>query len=305
MANMNRLPPLAALRAFEAVARLGSVSKAADELHVTHGAVSQQLRVLEDTLGVSLFLRHGKRLSVTEDGRMYALRLRMALADLAEATDDVLALPREDELVLAVLPSFAAHWLVRRLPGLMRAQPALKLTLRASLEMVDFQVERVDAAIRMGAGGWEGLTQLPLFTDELLAVAAPSFNGGVLPHTPQEILACPLIRSVEGWGHWLNAAGLPTQTLNGPMFTDSNLVIEAVRQGQAITLTRRSLAHDLLQSGELVQLGELTAPYATPYWLVWPSRSQGKAKVQMFAEWLEGEIADYLRAIGGALPSNR
>ena len=84
MANMNRLPPLAALRAFEAVARLGSVSKAADELHVTHGAVSQQLRVLEDTLGVSLFLRHGKRLSVTEDGRMYALRLRMALADLAE-----------------------------------------------------------------------------------------------------------------------------------------------------------------------------------------------------------------------------
>lgn len=110
---------------------------------------------------------------------------------------------------------------------------------------------------------------------------------------------------MEGWGHWLNAAGLPTQTLNGPMFTDSNLVIEAVRQGQAITLTRRSLAHDLLQSGELVQLGELTAPYANPYWLVWPSRSQGKAKVQVFAEWLEGEIADYLRAIGGALPSNR
>ena len=97
------------------------MGKAADELHVTHGAVSQQLRVLEDTLGVSLFLRHGKRLSVTEDGRMYALRLRMALADLAEATDDVLALPREDELVLAVLPSFAAHWLVRRLPSLMRA----------------------------------------------------------------------------------------------------------------------------------------------------------------------------------------
>lgn len=126
-----------------------------------------------------------------------------------------------------------------------------------------------------------------------------------MPHTPQEILACPLIRSVEGWGHWLNAAGLPTQTLNGPMFTDSNLVIEAVRQGQAITLTRRSLAHDLLQSGELVQLGELTAPYANPYWLVWPSRSQGKAKVQVFAEWLEGEIADYLRAIGGAQPSNR
>ena len=84
------LPPLAALRAFEAVARLGSVGKAADELHVTHGAVSQQLRVLEDTLGVSLFLRHGKRLSVTEDGRMYALRLRMALADLAEATHDPL-----------------------------------------------------------------------------------------------------------------------------------------------------------------------------------------------------------------------
>ena len=99
---------------------------------------------------------------------------------------------------------------------------------------------------------------------------------------------------MEGWGRWLNAAGLPTQTLNGPMFTDSNLVIEAVRQGQAITLTRRSLAHDLLQSGELVQLGGNIAPTPTPTgW--WPSRSQGKAKVQVFAEWLEGEIADYLR----------
>ena len=109
---------------------------------------------------------------------------------------------------------------------------------------------------------------------------------------------------MEGWGH-LNAAGPPTQTLNGLMFTDLQSVIEAVRQGQLITLTCRSLAHDLLQSGELAATGELTAPYANPYWLVGLCRSQGKAKVQVFANGWKAKSPDYLRAIGGALPSNR
>ena len=117
-------------------------------------------------------------------------------------------------------------------------------------------------------------------------------------------MACPLIRSVEGWGHWLNAAGPPTQTLNGPMFTDSILVIEAMRQGQAITLTRRSLAHDLLQSGELVQLGELTTPYANPYWLVWAQPQPGQqAKVRCLRNGWKAK-SPILR-FGGALPSNR
>lgn len=294
---MKNLPPLASLRAFEAVARLGSVVKAAAELHVTHGAISQQLRSLEDFLGMSLFARHGKRLAITDDGRIYAMRLRMALGDVASATNDVLSLPRADELIIAILPSFGTHWLIRRLPRFMALHPELKITLRASLELVDFQLDRVDAAIRMGPGGWEGSAQSRLFVDELVAVAAPGFNGGMLPATPAQILEAPLIRSVESLSNWLGAAGLPDKELCGPVYSDSNLVVEALRQGQGVALTRRSLVHDLLRVGELVLLSQITVPYQNPYWLVWPTRSQGKAKLELFSAWLKGEVQNYLAEI--------
>lgn len=300
---MKNLPPLPALRAFEAVARLGSVVRAADELHVTHGAISQQLRVLETHLGIALLTRQGRRLKVTEDGRVYALRLRMALADIAEATDAMLSLPRPDELVVAVLPSFGAHWLVRRLPHFQAAHPGLKLTLRAGLELVDFDVDRVDVAIRMGPGGWEGASQKELFYDELIAVASPHFNGGRLPRTPADILAAPLVRTVESWAPWLAAVGQSNAVLSGPIFNDSSLIIEALRQCQGVTLTRRSLAHDLIASGELVQLSEVTTRYANPYWLVWPLRSNGTAKLQAFADWLVAEVAAYRQVVEGATGS--
>ena len=290
---MEKLPPLPALRAFEAVARLGSIIKAADELHVTHGAVSQQLQALEDHLGLPLFTRQGRRLSLSEDGRIYALRLRMALGDIATATAEVLSQPRTDELVIAVLPSFGAHWLARRLPRFLATHPQLRVQLRASLEAVDFSLERVDAAIRLGPGGWDGTSQIRLFEDDLLVVASPRFNGGQLPRTPAEIIASPLIRSVESWSNWLAAAGLADASLHGPVYNDANLVVEAVRQGQGITLARRSIVHDLLCSGELVQLSPITAPYANPCWLVWPTRSEGTAKLTSFSRWLKEEIAAY------------
>ena len=307
ISNMKNLPPLPALRAFEAVARLGSVVRAADELHVTHGAVSQQLRVLESHLGISLLTRQGRRLKVNEDGRVYALRLRMALAEIAEATDAMLSLPRPDELVVAVLPSFGAHWLVRRLPRFTAQYPALKLTLRAGLELVDFDVDRVDVAIRMGPGGWEGASQKELFYDQLIAVASPQFNGGNLPRTPAEILAAPMVRTVESWAPWLAAVGLSHVPVSGPVFNDSTLVVEALRQCQGVTLTRRALVHDLIAQGELVQLSDVVANYANPYWLVWPTRINGTAKLQMFSEWLVAEMAAYLQEVSvasqGVLPA--
>jgi LysR family glycine cleavage system transcriptional activator len=302
---MKPLPPLPALRAFEAVARLGSVVKAADELHVTHGAISQQLRALEEFLGLSLFQRHGRRLAITEDGRIYALRLRLALGDISSATADVLALPRADELIVAVLPSFGTHWLLRRLPAFRAAHPDLKLTLRAGLEIVDFQVDRVDAALRMGPGGWEGTSQERLFEDDLVAVAAADFNGGKLPRTPAAIIRAPLIRSVESWSGWLAAAGLPDSVPEGPIYTDSNLVIEALRQGQGVTLTRRSLVHDLIRGGALCQLSAIAVPYANPYWLVWPPRSAGTAKLAAFADWLAGEVRTYLAEVALAEGAQR
>ncbi|TRX73769.1 transcriptional regulator GcvA [Pseudomonas mangiferae] len=292
---MNALPPLAALRSFEAVARLGSVTRAAAELHVTHSAVSQQITQLEDALGVALFLRVGRGLHLSEDGRLYALQVRQGLAGLADATRLVRARPRQDELVIAVLPSFAQHWLIPRLPRFRDRHPHYRIRLQASLAIQDLRQGLADVAIRMGQGNWDGLAQHRLFDDELLMVAAPHFAGGQLPRTPAEIRACPTIRSNEAWQAWCDAAGLdiPDDVSGSLWVNDSNLSLEAVRLGQGVALERRSLVDAALQRGELVALTDIRVPYPYPYWLVWPQREAARAKQQAFTDWLLDEVARY------------
>ncbi|MFV0664301.1 transcriptional regulator GcvA [Denitromonas sp.] len=296
---MQRIPPLPALRAFEAVARLGSVVKAAGELHLTHSAISHQLRSLENMLGLRLFDRHGKRLTVNENGRVYAMQVRHALSDLSRATDTALAQPREDELVVGTIPSFGAHWLIPRLPHFTSAYPGLKVSLRAGLQVADLDAEGIDVAIRMGHGGWDGVQQRELFADRLVAVAAPHFNGGRLPRTPTEVLSAPLLLSIENWRPWQEAAGLPANALHGIHFNDSNLVLEAARLGQGVALSRLSLVHGALLDGRLVQLTKISVPYPNAYWLVWPARSAGRARVEHFGQWLDAEIAAYLANVMG------
>ncbi|MDF3932667.1 LysR substrate-binding domain-containing protein [Pseudomonas citronellolis] len=292
---MSAYPPLSALRSFEAVARLGSVTQAAAELHVTHSAVSQQLRQLEELLGVTLLQREGRGLRLSEEGRLYALQVRRALRDIAEATRLARARPSEGELVIAVLPSFAQQWLLPRLPDFRARYPQYRLRLLASLEVIDLRQGLADVAIRIGQGHWEGLAQQRLFDDELVAVCAPHFNGGRLPKTPREILASPLVHGFETWLPWCQAAGVAVPADEG-VFTinDSNLVVEALRLGQGVAVERRSLVAGAMARGELVQLGDIRAPYAYPYWLVWPQREETRTKVAVFAEWLAEQVELYL-----------
>ena len=298
---MQRIPPLSALRAFEAVARLGSVVKAAAELHLTHSAISHQLRALEDTLGQQLFDRRGKRLAVKENGRVYAMQVRHALSDLSRATGSFLAQSREDELVIGTIPSFGAHWLVPRLPHFTAAYPELKISLRASLAVADLDAEGIDVAIRMGHGGWDKVQQRELFADRLVAVAAPHFNGARLPRTPAEVVAAPLLLSIENWRPWQEAAGLPADDLRGMHFNDSNLVLEAARRGQGVALSRLSLVHGALQDGALVQLTDISVPYPNAYWLVWPVRSAARPRVAQFSQWLDAEIDAYLAKVSAGI----
>jgi LysR family glycine cleavage system transcriptional activator len=295
---MRTLPPLSALRCFEAVARLGSVTQAAAELFITHSAVSQQLRQLEAQLGgVPLLVREGRGLRLTEDGRLYALQVRLALGELSDATRLVQARPRDGELVLAVLPSFGMHWLLPRLPRLRARHPNYRISLRASLDVHDLRQGLVDAGVRMGVGNWEGLLQKKLFDDELVAVAAPHFNQGRLPGTAQEVVEAPVVRTVESWLGWCQAAGVEEPSNAALWINDSNLVLEAVYLGQGVALERRSLVHDALQSGRLVQLTEITVPYTHPNWLVWPPREGMKAKLDDFTAWLDEEVERYLNEI--------
>jgi len=289
----NRLPPLQALRAFEAVARLGGVVNAAEELAVTHSAISHQLKGLENFLGTALLRREGRRLALTEDGRTYAFQVRRALSDMAQATQALLSQSRENELLLAVLPSFGVNWLVPRLPRLRKTLAGFDLQLRASLDVVDLRQERVDAAVRLGSGFWPELQCERLMEDSYVVVAAPQFRGGRLPHTLREILAAPMVHDFDSWNTWLAEAGSAPRHFGGTRFNDSNLMLEAVRQGQALCMTRRSLVHRDLCDGRLVRLSPIEPPYPEAYWLVWPLRLESAPKIEKLRNWLRKEIAAY------------
>lgn len=171
---MADFPPVGSLRSFEAVARLGSVTQAAHELSVTHSAVSQHIKQLEALVGVTLFIRHGRGVRITEEGRLYALQIREALQHIADATRMVQIKPRTLEVTLATLPSFGCHWLLPRLARFQTRHPQIAVRLLTSLAVVNLQQEGIDLAIRMGQGDWEGMESRHLFADEQLVVAAPA-----------------------------------------------------------------------------------------------------------------------------------
>ncbi len=287
---MADFPPVASLRSFEAVARLGSVTQAAHEMSVTHSAVSQHIKQLEALVGVTLFIRHGRGVRITEEGRLYALQIREALQHIADATRMVQIKPRTLEVTLATLPSFGCHWLLPRLARFQTRHPQIAVRLLTSLAVVNLQQEGIDLAIRMGQGDWEGMESRHLFADEQLVVAAPGYRGGNLPTTPQAIAASDIIFSMESWNAWCSQAGLEKPIVpSGLRLNDSNLVLEAVRRGPA---WRWSGA----PGGGAIARGELAAhrrhrPLPRHYWLTVSPQAENRPEVDRFIAWLEEEIA--------------
>ncbi|CDI18106.1 LysR family transcriptional regulator [Klebsiella pneumoniae] len=272
---MADFPPVASLRSFEAVARLGSVTQAAHEMSVTHSAVSQHIKQLEALVGVTLFIRHGRGVRITEEGRLYALQIREALQHIADATRMVQIKPRTLEVTLATLPSFGCHWLLPRLARFQTRHPQIAVRLLTSLAVVNLQQEGIDLAIRMGQGDWEGMESRHLFADEQLVIAASD-----------------IIFSMESWNAWCSQAGLEKPIVPaGLRLNDSNLVLEAVRLGAGVALERRSLVAGAIARGELVQLTAVTVPYPWHYWLTVSPQAENRPEVARFIAWLEEEIA--------------
>lgn len=293
---MSQLPPLAALRCFEAVARLGSVTQAARELHVTHSAVSQQIRILETAIGVALFVREARGLRPTEEGRLYALDIRAALRSITQATQLAQARPQESDLVIAALPSFALHWLIPRLARFRALHPYYRVRLQTSLDIQDLRHSHADIGIRMGHGAWAGLAVKALFDDELVVVCAPHFRAGQLPTSAADIVSCPLIRSMDvSWADWCSAAGVQEPVPGaGLSANDSNIVLAAVLLGEGLALERRSLVADAIARGALVQASDITAPYPYRYWLAWRQQGAPSTRQAHFIEWVEGEVQAYM-----------
>ncbi|MGN4068817.1 transcriptional regulator GcvA [Burkholderia gladioli] len=296
--DLRKLPPLNALRAFEAAARHESFSRAADELFVTHGAISHQVRALEEELGVPLFVRHGKRLSLTESGERYARQVRAALTILLDATQDVRAADRGNRLVVSSLQSFAARWITPRVGSFIDRHPDIDLELQSTNSLTDFSRDDVDIAIRFGNGHYPGLHVEKLFDEMFFPACAPGLNGGVLPREPADLARYPLLRSDdELWRPWFDAAGLETlsEPKRGLLFQDSSQLVQAAIDGQGIALVRRSLAAAELDAGRIVRLFDIDGPSPWHgYFVCLPSRLAAP-RVQAFRTWLLAELAHFER----------
>lgn len=300
-----RTPPLPSLRAFAALVRLGSISAVADELSLTPGAVSHQIRALERFMEVALVERSGRRLVLTEQGRIYGYQVRQALDDISDATESTRRRSRQrggaKVVRVSVLPSFAQGWLLPRLPDFCRLYPDIRVVLHGSMDYVDLNAGTVDCAIRFGHGNWSDAVVQPLMPDSLLLVAAPSLLAGRKSATLAQLMRLPLLHSVESWSAWVSSMpGAPAQFQRPPArmeFTDSTHLLEAARLGLGVALTRRSIADQLLQRGELVQAFAHACPHASNYYALQPPAVQASESVTQFMGWLQVECSRFVHRL--------
>jgi len=281
----HKLPPLSTLRAFEAAARLESFSRAAEEISVTHGAVSHQMRSLERELGAPLFMRSGRRVVLTTVGRHFPERVRAALQELGEAAQFVRRSKGERAISVSMTPGFAARWLMPRLGRFMERHPAIAVNMHASNALVDFERDQVDLAVRFGRGAWPDVEAQKFLDEEFFPVASPRFNRGRLPAQPSELGRFQLMRSKdEPWAPWFRLAGV---RLKEPslIFSDSNLLVQAAVDGRGIALVRSSIADGDLRGGKLVRLFNVAVPAPSATYLVWP-KGRLSANAALFRDWL-------------------
>ena len=285
------MPPLNALRAFEAAARLGSISRAADEIHVTHGAISHQVKALEEFLGVALFSKQGRGVATTLAGKRLAERAGSAFDQIAEMAASIARHDDPGRLTVSTLPSLATRWLMPRIGSFMEAHPEFDVNIHTSQSLVDFTRDDVDVAIRFGRGAWPNVRVERLMAEEYLAVCSPKLNRGVLPKRPADLSNYRLLRSdSELWVPWFRAAGLdwpePTKV---SVIDDSSMLLLAAASRQGIALARKSLAATDLAAGTLVQLFDITIAAADAHFLVWPPHAENSPKVRAFRQWAKRE----------------
>jgi LysR family glycine cleavage system transcriptional activator len=296
------LPPLNALRAFEASARHLSFTKAAGELNVTQAAVSHQIKALEARLGVALFKRLNRALLLTDAGQAYLPAVRDAFDAIARATAQVTRRGRPEPKVLtvSVLPSFAAKWLVPRLGRFREAHPDIDVRISADHHMTDFGREDVDMAVRYGQGDYPGLDCVRLMTEDVFPVCSPRLLQGRHPlRTPADLRFHTLLHDDfrVDWRIWLLAAGVQdVDPERGPAFTDSSMVVQAAVEGQGVALARSVLAAADLAAGRLVKPFDVSMPARWAYYAVCPKARRDDRRIKAFRDWLLAEAEQTKRA---------
>ncbi len=301
MASRERLPPLTAVRYFEAAARHLSFTKAAAELNVTHGAISHQVKALEEWLGVPLFRRLNRALALTEAGQAYMVPVREALERLADGTRAVRARDGSGALTVSTLPSFAAKWLVPRLGSFRAAWPDIDVRISATQKLVDFgREDDVDCAVRHGRGpGWPGCDTDLLIAEDFAPVCSPKLLDGPIPlREPADLAQHTLLQDydwrIDLWDRWLARAGITDLIRRRALsFNSSSLMIQAAIDGLGVALSQSVLSGDDLAAGRLVRPFKLSVASDAGYYLVIPKGASARPKVAAFRDWLLGEAAIY------------
>ncbi len=282
------LPSLASLLALEALDRLGSASAAADELNLTQGAISRQLQVMADQLGVQLTHRDKGRLHLTPAARDYVTEVRRTLSTLAQASLTLRANPMGGALNLAILPAFGMHWLAPRLAHFARQHPEVTVNLSTRLQPFDFASEAFDAAIHYGRQDWPGAAYLKLMEEDVLAVASPALTAPLA--TPQDALTLPLLQlqSRPGdWGRWLATHGMPIKRPPAMLFDHFATMQQAAIHGLGAAVLPLFLIEQDLAQNRLVPLFGTPIPSHSAYYLVWPKDRPPRAPLTSFIKWLK------------------
>ncbi|MHA6287561.1 transcriptional regulator GcvA [Maricaulis sp. CAU 1757] len=308
MGRPHRLPPLNALRAFEVAARLGSFAKAADELSVTPGAISQQIRALEAHVGTSLFVRQGRGLVLSEAGAAAAGVCREAFATLERGVALMQAPAQRRSLTVSVAPSFAGKWLAPRLHRFQDDHPGIEVWIAATSDRVDLAAGAADLAIRYGPGGDTSLRVEKLLDEEVLPVCSPDLLGeaGRL-RSAADLAGHTLLHdaspesAVDGadWSAWLAARRVRGVDVSGGLkFNQSALVIDAAVAGRGIALAKRTLVQNDLASGRLVALfADGAAPVRSAYHVVTARNRPLSPDAEAFIAWLRSEARVHEHAV--------
>ncbi|MBY0324198.1 MAG: transcriptional regulator GcvA [Reyranella sp.] len=295
-----RLPPLNAVRAFEAAARLGGFNAAGAELNVSANAVGRLVKVLEDRLGVALFRRLPRGVALTEAGGRYLGRVSTLLDQLAEATADLQRLEISRVLTVSAAPSLISRWLIPRLCRFTRHHPDVEVRIQVSPTFTDFAREEVDVAIRQGAGSYEGMRSDLLMRVSFWPVCSPALlSRGPRLREPADLARHVLLHDEPDhrvpnqldWAGWLAAIGQhDIDTRRSLRFSHSHMTLDAAAAGQGVALANSAFLADDLAAGRLVKpFGDLAVPGPYAFFIVCPEATADREKVAMFREWAIAE----------------
>lgn len=288
-----KLPPLKSIYCFESVARLLSFTLAAEELFVTQSAVSHQIKLLEDHLNVKLFRRLTRRLELTAEGKQLYPNIHEAFRLFHHGFDQVKHKEQDNKLTLSLTPALAAKWLVLRLSKFWQAHPEIDLRLHHSIDLVDFERDDVDIAIRWGQGSWPGLDATLLFTGELTPVCSPQLMQGKHPlMSSADLQHHALLHedSRDDWKQWLLKAGeSAVDASKGPIIDDSNALMLAAAHGQGVALGRSALISDDISAGLLINPLPIKIQTSQSYYIVTPKHRRHEANIKALKSFLLAE----------------